>query len=77
MDGINGVRNFLHKEGGNIGHVSLKGFATGTRGLTQDETYLVGEEWFELAHHTSRGVFTVGEQGSDIRTWKAGHFIFN
>ncbi|MFZ2601688.1 MAG: phage tail tape measure protein [Lactococcus lactis] len=75
IDGINGVLNFLHKGWGNIGHVSLKGFATGTRGLTQDETALVGEEGFELAHHPSRGIFAVGQQGPEIRNLKAGTSI--
>ncbi|WP_282671849.1 phage tail tape measure protein [Lactococcus lactis] len=75
IDGINGVLNFLHKGWGNIGHVSLKGFATGTRGLTQDETALVGEEGFELAHHPSRGIFAVGQQGPEIRNLRAGTSI--
>ena len=75
IDGINGVLNFLHKGWGNIGHVSLKGFATGTRGLTQDETALVGEEGFELAHHPNRGIFAVGQQGPEIRNLKAGTSI--
>lgn len=75
IDGINGVLNFLHKGWGNIGHVSLKGFATGTRGLAQDETALVGEEGFELAHHPSRGIFAVGQQGPEIRNLKAGTSI--
>ena len=75
VDGINGVLNFLHKGWGNIGHVSLKGFATGTRGLTQDETALVGEEGFELAHHPNRGIFAVGQQGPEIRNLKAGTSI--
>ena len=75
IDGINGVLNFLHKGWGNIGHVSLKGFATGTSGLAQDETALVGEEGFELAHHPSRGIFAVGQQGPEIRNLKAGTSI--
>ncbi|MGF2047499.1 phage tail tape measure protein [Lactococcus lactis] len=75
IDGINGVLNFLHKGWGNIGHVSLKGFATGTRGLAQDETALVGEEGFELAHHPSRGIFAVGQKGPEIRNLKAGTSI--
>ena len=75
IDGINGVLNFLHKGWGNIGHVSLKGFATGTRGLTQDETALVGEEGFELAHHPNHGIFAVGQQGPEIRNLKAGTSI--
>ncbi|WP_270331762.1 phage tail tape measure protein [Lactococcus lactis] len=75
IDGINGVLNFLHKGWGNIGHVSLKGFATGTRGLAQDETALVGEEGFELAHHQSRGIFAVGQNGPEIRNLKAGTSI--
>lgn len=75
IDGINGVLNFLHKGWGNIGHVSLKGFATGTRGLAQDETALVGEEGFELAHHPSRGIFAVGQQGPEIRNLRAGTSI--
>lgn len=75
IDGINGVLNFLHKGWGNIGHVSLKGFATGTRGLAQDETALVGEEGFELAHHPNRGIFAVGQQGPEIRNLRAGTSI--
>lgn len=75
IDGINGVLNFLHKGWGDIGHVSLKGFATGTRGLAQDETALVGEEGFELAHHPNRGIFAVGQQGPEIRNLKAGTSI--
>ncbi|OSP86958.1 phage tail tape measure protein [Lactococcus lactis] len=75
IDGINGVLNFLHKGWGNIGHVSLKGFATGTRGLAQDETALVGEEGFELAHHPSRGIYTIGQNGPEIRNLKAGTSI--
>ncbi|WP_225666417.1 phage tail tape measure protein [Lactococcus garvieae] len=75
IDGINGVLNFLHKGWGNIGHVSLKGYAVGTRGLAQDETALVGEEGFELAHHPSRGIFAVGQQGPEIRNLKAGTSI--
>ncbi|MGV9045280.1 phage tail tape measure protein [Lactococcus lactis] len=75
IDGINGVLNFLHKGWGNIGHVSLKGFATGTRGLAQDETALVGEEGFELAHHPSRGIFAVGQKGPEIRNLRAGTSI--
>ena len=75
VDGINGVLNFLHKGWGNIGHVSLKGYAVGTRGLAQDETALVGEEGFELAHHQSRGIFAVGQQGPEIRNLKAGTSI--
>ncbi|MDM7645012.1 phage tail tape measure protein [Lactococcus lactis] len=75
IDGINGVLNFLHKGWGNIGHVSLKGFATGTSGLAQDETALVGEEGFELAHHPSRGIFAVGQQGPEIRNLRAGTSI--
>ncbi|EQC90863.1 hypothetical protein LLDT2_06240 [Lactococcus lactis subsp. lactis bv. diacetylactis str. TIFN2] len=75
IDGINGVLNILHKGWGNIGHVSLKGFATGTSGLAQDETALVGEEGFELAHHPSRGIFAVGQQGPEIRNLKAGTSI--
>ena len=75
VDGINGVLNFLHKGWGNIGHVSLKGYAVGTRGLAQDETALVGEEGFELAHHPSRGIFAVGQQGPEIRNLKAGTSI--
>lgn len=75
IDGINGVLNFLHKGWGNIGHVSLKGFATGTRGLAQDETALVGEEGFELAHHPNHGIFAVGQQGPEIRNLKAGTSI--
>ncbi len=75
VDGINGVLNFLHKGWGNIGHVSLKGYAVGTRGLAKDETALVGEEGFELAHHPSRGIFAVGQQGPEIRNLKAGTSI--
>lgn len=75
IDGINGVLNFLHKGWGNIGHVSLKGYAVGTRGLAQDETALVGEEGFELAHHPNRGIFAVGQQGPEIRNLKAGTSI--
>ncbi|KST98552.1 phage tail tape measure protein [Lactococcus lactis] len=75
IDGINGVLNFLHKGWGNIGHISLKGYAVGTRGLAQDETALVGEEGFELAHHPSRGIFAVGQQGPEIRNLKAGTSI--
>lgn len=75
VDGINGVLNFLHKGWGNIGHVSLKGYAVGTRGLAQDETALVGEEGFELAHHPSCGIFAVGQQGPEIRNLKAGTSI--
>ena len=75
IDGINGVLNILHKGWGNIGHVSLKGYAVGTRGLAQDETALVGEEGFELAHHPSRGIFAVGQQGPEIRNLKAGTSI--
>ncbi|MCT1171944.1 phage tail tape measure protein [Lactococcus lactis] len=75
VDGINGVLNFLHKGWGNIGHVSLKGYAVGTRGLAQDETALVGEEGFELAHHPNRGIFAVGQQGPEIRNLKAGTSI--
>ncbi|WP_282667837.1 phage tail tape measure protein [Lactococcus cremoris] len=75
IDGINGVLNFLHKGWGNIGHVSLKGFATGTSGLAKDETALVGEEGFELAHHPNRGIFAVGQQGPEIRNLKAGTSI--
>lgn len=75
IDGINGVLNFLHKGWGNIGHVSLKGFATGTRGLTQDETALVGEEGFELAHHPNRGIYAIGQNGPEIRNLKAGTSI--
>jgi TP901 family phage tail tape measure protein len=75
VDGINGVLNFLHKGWGNIGHVSLKGYAVGTRGLAQDETALVGEEGFELAHHPNRGIFAIGQQGPEIRKLKAGTSI--
>lgn len=75
IDGINGVLNFLHKGWGNIGHVSLKGFATGTRGLAQDETALVGEEGFELAHHPSQGIYAIGQNGPEIRNLKAGTSI--
>lgn len=75
IDGINGVLNFLHKGWGNIGHVSLKGYAVGTRGLAQDETALVGEEGFELAHHPNRGIFAIGQQGPEIRNLKAGTSI--
>ena len=75
IDGINGVLNFLHKGWGNISHVSLKGYAVGTRGLAQDETALVGEEGFELAHHPNRGIFAVGQQGPEIRNLKAGTSI--
>lgn len=75
VDGINGVLNFLHKGWGNISHVSLKGYAVGTRGLAQDETALVGEEGFELAHHPNRGIFAVGQQGPEIRNLKAGTSI--
>jgi phage tail tape measure protein, TP901 family, core region len=75
IDAINGVLNFLHKGWGNIGHISLKGYATGTRGLAQDETALVGEEGFELAHHPSRGIFAVGQKGPEIRNLKAGTSI--
>ena len=75
VDGINGVLNFLHKGWGNIGHVSLKGYAVGTRGLAKDETALVGEEGFELAHHPNRGIFAVGQQGPEIRNLKAGTSI--
>ena len=75
VDGINGVLNFLHKGWGNIGHVSLKGYAVGTRGLAQDETALVGEEGFELAHHPNHGIFAVGQQGPEIRNLKAGTSI--
>lgn len=75
VDGINGVLNFLHKGWGNIGHVSLKGYAVGTRGLAQDETALVGEEGFELAHHPNRGIFAIGQQGPEIRNLKAGTSI--
>lgn len=75
VDGINGVLNFLHKGWGNVGHVSLKGYAVGTRGLSQDETALVGEEGFELAHHPNRGIFAVGQQGPEIRNLKAGTSI--
>lgn len=75
IDGINGVLNFLHKGWGNIGHVSLKGFATGTRGLAQDETALVGEEGFELAHHPNQGIYAIGQNGPEIRNLKAGTSI--
>lgn len=75
IDGINGVLNFLHKGWGNIDHISLKGFATGTRGLLNDETALVGEEGFELAHHPSKGIFAVGTNGPEIRNLQAGTSI--
>ncbi|MRL87029.1 phage tail tape measure protein [Lactococcus lactis subsp. cremoris] len=75
VDGINGVLNFLHKGWGNIGHVSLKGYAVGTSGLAKDETALVGEEGFELAHHPNRGIFAVGQQGPEIRNLRAGTSI--
>lgn len=75
IDGVNGVLNFLHKGWGKIGHISLKGFATGTRGLSANETALVGEEGFELAHHPSRGIYAIGTKGPEIRNLQAGTSI--
>ncbi|MEY8515015.1 phage tail tape measure protein [Lactococcus taiwanensis] len=75
IDGVNGVLNFLHKGWGKIGYFDLKGFATGTRGLPQDEIALVGEEGFELAHHPSRGIFALGVNGPEIRNLQAGTSI--
>lgn len=49
--------------------------AKGTSGLPEDEIALVGEEGFELAHHPSKGIFTVGAQGPEIRPLQAGTSI--
>lgn len=73
VDAINGVLNFLHKGWGKIPR--MKAHAKGTKGLSQDEVALVGEEGFELAHHPQKGIFAVGAGGPEIRQLKAGTSI--
>lgn len=68
-DVLNKIWKFLNQP------IKIPGFATGTRGLAQDETALVGEEGFELAHHPSRGIYVIGQNGPEIRNLKAGTSI--
>lgn len=49
--------------------------AKGSSGLSHDETALVGEEGFELAHHPSKGIYPIGSKGPEIRPLEAGTSI--
>lgn len=71
--GVNSVLNGMNKGSGKIPMIG--GYATGTRGLTQDETALVGEEGFELAYHPNKGIHVLGNKGPEIRGLKAGTSI--
>ncbi|EJE97693.1 tape measure protein [Liquorilactobacillus mali] len=73
IDGFNDVLNALHKGWGKI--PDLKKHATGSAGLLQDELALVGEEGFELAHDTQHGIYTLGSNGPEVRSLKAGTSI--
>lgn len=73
VDAINGVLNFLHKGWGKIPRMGAH--AKGTKGLSQDEVALVGEEGFELAHHPQKGIYAVGADGPEIKHLKAGTSI--
>lgn len=83
IDGFNWVAKFFGSKG--IDHVSFtptkagnmqqKAYATGTRGIATDETALVGEEGFELAHTPGVGLHVLGAQGAEIRGLKAGTSI--
>lgn len=68
-DVLNKIWKFLNQP------IKIPGFATGTGGLLKDETALVGEEGFELAHHPSRGIYAVGVNGPEVRGLKAGTSI--
>lgn len=71
--GVNSVLNGMNKGSGKIPMIG--GYATGTRGLAQDETALVGEEGFELAYHPNKGIHVLGNKGPEIRGLKAGTSI--
>lgn len=73
INAINGVLNFLHKGWGKI--PTMGAHAKGTKGLSEDEIALVGEEGFELAHHPQKGIFAVGAKGPEIKYLQAGTSI--
>lgn len=73
IGGINSVLNALHKGWGKI--PKMKAHANGSAGLGQDELALVGEEGFELAHDSQRGIYALGSDGPEIRHLKAGTSI--
>ena len=80
IGGINGFLNALHKGWGGIPKIkysyhNYKGYATGTKGLPSNETALVGEEGFELAHTPGQGIYAVGANGPEIRNLQAGTSI--
>lgn len=75
-EGINKVLNGMNKGSGTIPYIGLNGsYATGTKGTLTDETALVGEEGFELAHHANGGIFPIGINGPEIRKLQAGTSI--
>ena len=75
IKGINGFLNGLHKGWGGIPTIDFKAYATGTRGILTDETALVGEEGFELAHTPGKGLHVLGANGPEIRDLKQGTSI--
>lgn len=70
---INKVLNGMNKGSGNIPLIG--GYAKGTKGLAKDETALVGEEGFELAYNSSKGLHVLGKNGPEITNLTAGTSI--
>ena len=71
--GLNSVLDALHKGWGKIPKIGKH--ARGASGLSGDEIALVGEEGFELAHNSNRGIFALGTNGPEIRHLEAGTSI--
>lgn len=74
--GINAILGFFNDKWKHaIPEWKPKGYATGTKGILQDEIAVVGEEGFELAHHRNKGIFPVGLAGQELRYLEKGTSI--
>lgn len=74
IDGVNSVLGFFNEKWKDK-IPSIPKHAKGSSGLSHDETALVGEEGFELAHHPSKGIYPIGSKGPEIRPLEAGTSI--
>ncbi|AYW50184.1 capsid protein [Tetragenococcus halophilus] len=74
IKGVNSVLGFFNEKWKHK-IPTIPTHAKGSSGLSHDETALVGEEGFELAHHPSKGIYPIGSKGPEIRPLEAGTSI--
>ncbi|MDN6256449.1 MAG: tape measure protein [Tetragenococcus halophilus] len=74
INGVNGILGFFNEKWKDK-IPTIPAHAKGSSGLSHDETALVGEEGFELAHHPSKGIYPIGSKGPEVRPLEAGTSI--